>query len=436
MDLERLLELIARGEGENVEFKEKITREIAKDVCAMANTNGGYIIIGVSDDKRIVGVKEGAEEIYKIISEIKPPVSLKIFEKVIEEKRVVVIEVRRNYKLHSLGGRVYFRIGSHSRPLDILEITQLSTEYLLVPFDTLPSSARVKDIVEEYLEYYLKRREEIRGTKIRCSKLEILKKIKAIKGDRLTNAGVLFFTEDPSEFIEGAFLRLVWFEGREPGRYKDDLYLTGPVWKILDEVEKYFRKNLRRIGGEKVGWKRIQLLEYPILALREAVTNALIHKNYTIPSPVTIWIFEDRIEIRNPGSVPPTVDLSNPSHVPRNPLLCEYMYDVGYIERFGYGIRMMFEETRKHPFVDLEIIRRPYSTVVVFRKKEERIFDEKELKIIEVLEKEGPISSSEISKKIGLSKPATLEKIKKLMKMGIVEAIGRGPQRRYRLSKS
>ncbi len=431
MELEKLIEMIAKGENERVEFKEKITKEIAKDLCALANTEGGYLIIGVSDDKRIVGTKEDLEKVYKVISEIRPPLSFKIYERIIEKKRIIIIEVKKDGMLHSLGGKVYFRIGSHTRPLDILEITQIATEYLLLPFDTLPSKATIEDIVEEYLEYYIKKREEVRGSIIKGSTVDILRKIKAIKGNRLTNAGVLFFTEDPSEFVEGALVRLVWFEGREPERYKDDLYFSGPIWKIVDEMEKYFRKNFRKVGGEKVGWKRVQILEYPLKAVREAITNALIHKNYSVPSPVTVWIFDDRLEVRNPGSIPPMVDIENPIHLPRNPLLCEYMYDIGYIEKFGYGIKLMVKETRKHPFVELEIIRKPNHTIVLFRKKEERILDDKEIRIIEILEKYGPLSSSEIANLLNLSKPTVLEKLKKMIRMGLVRATGKGPQRRY-----
>ena len=82
-------------------------------------------------------------------------------------------------------------------------------------------------------------------------------------------------------------------------------------------------------------------MEYPIEALREAVLNALVHRDCEVPSDIRVFIFDDRIEVTNPGSFPHGTTPENPLHIPRNPILCQLMRDIGYIEKYGTGIYFM-----------------------------------------------------------------------------------------------
>ena len=106
--------------------------------------------------------------------------------------------------------------------------------------------------------------------------------------------------------------------------------------------------------------------EYPLEALREAIINGLIHRNYQEPADVRVFIFDDRIEIINPGSFPEDVSPHNPIHRPVNPILSQLMYDVGYVERYGSGIKMMQrlcrESENKEPHYELH----PLETKVIF----------------------------------------------------------------------
>ena len=110
------------------------------------------------------------------------------------------------------------------------------------------------------------------------------------------------------------------------------------------------------------------------------------------------------------------------------------MYDIGYIEKYGYGIKMMKEECEKHPLVALEFNVRPYITEIIFKKiRKEHILDPIDKEIFRALREKQELSSGELAEIIGKTKPTIIKHLKKLIKLGIVEEKGRGPAKRYRL---
>ncbi len=179
------------------------------------------------------------------------------------------------------------------------------------------------------------------------------------------------------------------------------------------------------------GWKRGDFPEYPPEALREAVINALTHRNYFDPSEVQIFIFPTRIRIKNPGNFPPGVTPDEPSHKPRNPLLSQYMYDMGYIEKYGSGINRIKEVCSKHPLVDVEFILKPYRTEIVFTKKTISELDEIDDTIIRLLKSTRVSTSGELSQELGLSEVSVLKRVNKLISTGHVIRIGSGPSTKY-----
>lgn len=251
-----------------------------------------------------------------------------------------------------------------------------------------------------------------------------------------SNGGLLFFSDKVNEYLPNAKVRLVWFKDDDMREYIDSREFEGPIWKIVEDVYDYFIKHLKRIGGDIIGWRRIEMYEYPLRALREAVINAVTHRNYVDPGHIQIFIFPNRIIIRNPGGFPPGVTIEEPIHKPRNPLLAQYMYDMGYIERYGIGIKMIMEECEKHPLVDVKFNIKPFLTEVIFEKRyKESIVDELDKKILELLRREGPLMSSEIARELGVSKPTVLKRLNKLIALELVNVEGKGARRRYKAVK-
>lgn len=277
----------------------------------------------------------------------------------------------------------------------------------------------------EYVEWFFSAIKTSRGRNIPKDEwMRYLRSRKAVKEGRLTNAGVLFFS-DAQAIIPHSGGRIIWIRDGEPVKSRE---FYGPVWKVIDDM---FGELVREFRAFEVivGTKRVEIMEYPPRAVREALINAFAHRNYTIPSDVRVFIHPHMLVIRNPGGLMPGVDLEDPEHVPRNPALCSLLYDSGYIEKYGYGLRMIREECRKHGLVDVEFKSSANRFEVIFKRKVEELLDDTDRKILEYLI--NPRRSSEISSYVKLSKPAVLKRLEKLEAMGLVRPIGRGAQRRY-----
>jgi len=430
MDVNELLSLIKEGESERVEFKRTATPDIAREICAMANAEGGYLLIGVSDDGKIIGCdpKKVAEVLASSLQNITPPISVRTSALDIGGRKVVVVEVPKSKTLCSIGGVAYIRVGSGIRPLSIQEIVMLSSELGTITWDEFPA-VDISNMREDYVEWFFSAMREARGREIpRADWNRYLRSARAVKGERLTNAGVLFFT-DAQEFIPHSGGRIIRMENDQPVWSKE---FGGPVWRVIDEM---YTELMSQIGSVEivVGAKRKKLPEYPPRAIREAIINAFAHRNYTIPADVRVFIYPDRLVIRNPGGLMPGVDLSDPEHVPRNPHLCGLLYDSGYIEKYGYGLRMIKSECERHGLVEVEFRSSANRFEVVFKKASAKMLDEIDRKIIEFLSI--PRRSGEIAESVGISKPSVLKRLKKLESLGIVKPVGSGSQRRYALNR-
>ncbi len=197
-----------------------------------------------------------------------------------------------------------------------------------------------------------------------------IKAAKEVNGKiKLTNAGILFFAKNPQRFILQSQLRLARFAGNELTRdFLDRLDCSGAIWEQIEQAEDFIRKNIR-LFGFRTGFSfgRIDKMEYPMKAIREGVINALIHRNYYEPADTRVMIFDDRIEIVNPGSFPEGVTPEKPRHIPVNPALCQLMYDVGFIEKYGTGIYMIKELCEEYGIPGPEYEISDVETKLVFR---------------------------------------------------------------------
>jgi ATP-dependent DNA helicase RecG len=358
--MNNLLKLISRGETESLEFKEslRLKEEIGQAVSAFSNANGGLILIGVSDDGTIIGVDIGRNTLEELANYIKRNTDPAIFPSVkvldADGKKIIVIEVKESaekpvfFKNHA-----YKRVGKTNQRISSSELRKLAKESGERVYwdERVCEEANLEDIDEEKVKFYLEKRQEIRGIK-KPEKMDFktlllnIKAAKEVNGEiKLTNAGILFFAKNPQRFILQSQLRLARFAGNELTRdFLDRLDCSGAIWKQIEQAEDFIRKNIR-LFGFRTGFSfgRIDKLEYPMKAIREGVINALIHRNYYEPADTRVMIFDDRIEIVNPGSFPEGVTPEKPRHIPVNPVLCQLVYDVGFIEKYGTGIYMIKE---------------------------------------------------------------------------------------------
>lgn len=340
-----LLKLIGRGESNAVEFKRSVTSDSMKDLVAFANTDGGVVIYGVENDGHITGLKERhpVQRISDLLSAITPTPKVVINAVVIDGRRLVCVHIDRQDQLHSIRHVVYVRLGMNNKPLDISEVIEDAAARGVIEFDLQESSAKIDEIDMKVFADFLRLRGEKRNLKsIDESDEVILNRLRFARGKRLTNGGVYIFHRDPDQYLINNGVQVVYFSDRENRTILDSKIFRGRLLDIIDNLESYFSISIP-IHGKIIGWTREDMPLFPMELLREAVINALIHRNYFDNNENKIFISPRMIEIANPGGFLPGVNPDKPYHRSRNILLCQYLYEIGKIEKFGSGIPMMYK---------------------------------------------------------------------------------------------
>ena len=352
METVDLKQRIAQGENTTTEFKENFDQEVIETAVAFANTNGGVIFIGVSDNGEIRGITIGKETLRnwsnRIAQATEPRVVLEIESVDIDRKSVLLIRISESsLKPISVKGVCYKRVGNSNRVMSPQEIAQMHLNTTGQSWDQLlVTRAGMDDIDEQKVEWYLTRREMTRNVAKPqdMSQTALLRNIDGLSNEDIpTHACILLFGKYPQRFFRNAQLRVVRFKGTSilhPVIDRLDCFET--LWENVNAAEEFIRKNIRLLSlRTSRSFQRDDKFEYPLTALREAIINALIHRNYQKHSDVRVFIFDNRVEIINPGTFPEGVSPDAPVHEPVNPILSQFMYDIGFIERYGSGIRMM-----------------------------------------------------------------------------------------------
>ncbi|OLD64042.1 MAG: hypothetical protein AUF65_00545 [Chloroflexi bacterium 13_1_20CM_50_12] len=369
--LRRLIEL---GETSTVELKVASPRpdEMAERLCGLANAQGGYVIVGVADESlEIVGVPDRKIALAKDVilraarQMIKPSLLLDPPEPevyVLDGKNLVVATApANNGTIYQTGGVFWVRRGTHTVPLNLSEVVELAHGRGLVSWELQPArKATMVDIDVARVETYLHQRSGRSQGSGRFDDLEMvlvgMECAKVMPNGEIqpTNAGVLFFGNDPQQDIFQSEVVCVLFRDElGVGGYIDRKIIRGTIQELIDDTEAFFNKYMM-VGAKIVGWKRIDLPEYPIEALREAAVNAVIHRDYSrVGESLRVFYYPDRVEIHSPGSLMPGISIEQMERGEvasrlRNPVLANLLRDIpGYMERIGSGIRLMLNETRR-----------------------------------------------------------------------------------------
>jgi ATP-dependent DNA helicase RecG len=337
---------------------------------------------------------------------------------------VLVIEVERSESLCSIGGLVFVRIGAGIRPLSIQEVIMLSTELGTIEWDRSPLLP-LAAIEERYMAWFFDELEAKRGRHIgKRDRMRYLRSRGAVHKDMLTNAGALFLT-DAHETVPQSWIRMVFMKGDDIEGSRD---YSGPIWKMIADA---FTDISREASGSEVviATKRRSVGSLPMSVLREALINAVAHRNYAVHSDVRIVVSKDRMAILNPGGLLPSVDLDDPHHVARNPALCNLLYDTGFIEKYGRGIQMMRKEVAKHKGVRLEFGDKPGRFSVKLFRDMDILLDATDRRLLEILIE--PRGAGHLQEHFRMSRPTLVKRLNRLVAMDLVRRTGRGAHVRY-----
>jgi ATP-dependent DNA helicase RecG len=439
-------------EREHVEFKTSLSliNEIIKAISAFANTKGGKIIVGVDDSGKVLGVEIGKGTIENLANRIaqntEPKIQPTIKVETIDGKKVIIIEVKESLdKLVLAFGRPFKRVGKSSPKMSKDEYERLILEKHKekLQFDKdVCEEAEIEDIDNKKVKAYLKLREKNRNisSKIKLPIKQLLINIKAVTKIKPTNAGILFFAKDPLKFISHAQLRLVRIKGvKIYDNILDRLDCNGTLWEMVDAGEDFIRKNIRLLGFRTdKSFRREDRFEYPIRALREAIINGLIHRDYFNPADVRVFIFDDRVEVVSPGPFPKGVTPEKPEHRPVNKILSQLMYDIGYIEKYGSGIYLENELCLKNgnekPVYEITanqtkvVFKSQVKDVTVLEIGEKALegLNERQRKAVEYLKQNGSITKGKYMEITQISHKTAYEELKDMVDKNIILRQGKG----------
>lgn len=464
MEVENLSKIIGSGESITVEWKESLsdTKGILKSISAFANTEGGKIIVGVSEkDGSPVDVQIGKGTIENLTNVISQHTDPKIHPRIIVRKfdgrNIIIIEVKQSaHKPVLADGIPYARVGSSSLKMskDDHESLILEKHKEKLQFDNqICKEASLKDIdwgfvKKDFIPLY----ERVTEKKIVGTPNTILRSLGCIKNNKPTNAGILFFGKDPQKFFMNAYIALARYgtEGEDAKRldYKE---FTGNLFRQIDNCNTYIREHIAVMSRLEAGEiRREDIPEYGGFSIRELITNAVCHRDYwNYGTKVIIKMFSNRIEFYNPGGLSKGVTLKNIVKVQysRNPVIAKILAKVEYIEELGEGWNKILKEHKKHPLKpklptvetnkDLFLVN-IYSTKNKFKVGEKPAkpiadegLNERQKKALKYLKEKGYITRALYSyiNKIGIT--YAKKELNYLIRNRIIKRVGKGKKTRY-----
>ncbi len=442
-------------EGETVDLKESWADSALNDLAAFANHKGGTVYVGVRDkDLEVVGFTGGDSEVRRIantiVSILRITPSLESQE--YKGKTILAIHVFPAPNLITYKDRCPIPVGSSTRYLSPEEIAKRTMVRLGVTWDGLTTSGLgMSDVEPEAVKQFLRHRERFSTEPKLDDPVEsVVGNLDLIKDGKLTNAGVLLFTKIPHRTFPYARIKMGRFKGET---ILDSREVVGNLWSQLEEVMERFRNYLQielEIDSKTTegrNGQRNEIWEYPLDALIEAVANALIHRDYTAVGDIQIKVYDDHIEIWNPGWLPDelTVDALKRQHrsVPRNRLVADAFYKARMIEAWGSGTLKMIKLCEAQGLTEPEFSEESGGFKLVFSKDPytlERMkklgLSERQIKAVLYAKENQRITNQEYQKLFGVSKPTASRDLDELLKKGVLikeGTTGRGTH--YRLSK-
>ncbi|MDD5482653.1 MAG: ATP-binding protein [Kiritimatiellae bacterium] len=367
-------------ESETVEWKQSLGewKEIVETCAAFATAQGGTVYVGISPEGKRVGVQIGQGTIEDIANKIRinadPPQFPSIAISGPENSAVLKIHIEQNpVKPVWAFGRPMKRVGrtnQHLRRDESQRLLEISTGRT---WDTFVCSEFIdKDISKKAVKEFLRRA----GMKMSTSVEDVMRNLKLVTHSGFTNAAVLLFGKYPQRFFVEAQTKCARFKGTSSVHFLDERTLEGPILEQLDNAMAFVTRNTRQaivITGRP---ERDIIPEYPDDAVREAITNALCHRNYAEVGTIQVRIYDNCLEVWNPGSLPNDISVSELYHkhrsCPRNMLLAGALFRARLIEHWGTGTLRIIEACKKHN-IKVEFENKASTFIVRLKQRSQRV---------------------------------------------------------------
>ena len=438
MNKEELEFISQEGEGLKIEFKESFDKSIAKEIVAFANSEGGKIFLGIDDNGKVKGIEitnKLKSQIQDIARNCDPSVKLSLE----EFENILIVDVKKGkdkpYKCHE---GFYLREGPNSQKLKRDEILKLITELGKIKFDEqindafrFPADFDEKRFLEFLKKSNISRTISIKEILVNLSLGAIIK-----KKFKLNNAGILLFAKNPERFFRQNFVTCVLYKGKEKVDIIDRKDFNNDLLTNYENTFAFLKQHLRLEYEIKGYGPRKEIPEIPYEALREAIINSLIHRDYFEDRfGIFVEIFDDRVEITNYGKLLfDKKDLGRIS-MPRNPILFDIFYRMHLIEKVGSGIKRIKKQIRERG-LKVKFETNEFFRIVFYRPKEMvKTVVKTVVKILALIEENPKITREELSEKTGLTIRGVEWNLAKLKQKGLLKRIGPAKGGHWKIKK-
>lgn len=451
-------------EKQNVEWKAIWKDEYLQWICGFANAQGGTLYIGKDDNGNPVGLKNAKKLLEDLPNKIKDSMGIIADVNYYENNgndyiEIIVPEYPQGV---SLKGVYYYRSGSTIQKLNGIALQEFFNRKNGVTWDaSLIPNVSIDDLSEKAFKVFKKK--AAKKQRIDVSILEdenkvILQNLRLIQNDYLTQAAILLFAESPEKYITGAYIKIGFFESDSELRFQDEIH--GSLIEQVDKTMEILQHKYMKAWISYDGIQRVETYPYPEAALREAIFNAVAHKQYISGIPIQISVYKDKIYIYNNGKLPEMWTLEklfskHPSQ-PYNPLIANTFFVAGYIESWGRGIDKICTACEnaglQRPTYEIDAtgimlqikanidwdgneiqydedgnaiaVQKKQTDKSVFTENFTENFTEKQKQLIAIVMENPAITTTEISNLMGCSRTTVSNIISELKKLGAIEREG------------
>ena len=427
-------------ETQNMEYKQSWRDEYLKWICGFANAEGGVLFVGKDDDGQITGITNTDKLLADIPNKVRDLLGIMVDVRLRSEPDGEYIEIVVEpypYPI-SYKGQYHYRSGSTKQELRGAALDRFLLQKQGKHWDSVPvPHIRSGELDPSAIDSFRKR--AMNSKRLSPDILDepvprLLDKLRLFEGDYLKRAAILLFHPDPEKVATGAFVKIGYFKNDADLLYHDEIH--GDLFKQVDQTLDLLQTKYLKAAISYQGIQRIETSPVPEPALREALLNTIVHKDYAGSAPIQISVYDDKIMFWNPGILPPgwTVETLTQKHAsqPYNPDIANAFFRAGMIEAWGRGIERIFSACKETgaPLPDFKYEESGLWIVLPFTlQKKAGIEDEKTpvktpVKIIAMMRENPEVTLAEIAQRIGKSVSAVERAASKLVKAGKIKYQG------------
>jgi|ERR1700733_3798234 len=431
-------DILAKNEGKTLEFKEntKSLASIIKTIIAFANTAGGTIVIGVEDKtKKVVGLANPLQEEERLTSTIADSIAPLIVPDIeiqtYRDKEIILIHIPHivgPYYLKDAGLEkgTYVRFGSTNRIVDATMLESLKLFAKNISFDQLPYLYEKSELDWDFINKTFSKVNKI----IDEHKADLLELTAKHGGKKFPSiGGIVLFGTNRAQLFPNAMIRCARFLGIDRANILDSVDIESYPTRALEEAIRFIERNTS-VKSEIGRIYRTDIPEYPPVALREILVNALLHADYAIKgSTITIAIFDDRIEITNPGGLVFGQTLPRAlsgSSIIRNPVIAQTFRELKLIERWGSGLQRIIDACAQRGLEEPKFEERAteFRVTLYNAKSSKPLLNSFQRELIAYLKTKEKITTKEAAQLWQISSRNALVRLKHLIDIGIIKKVG------------